>query len=92
CAAKTQQALEAVEGVERAEVDTKSAVVHGHASVDALISAIEGAGYQASLSQEGSESPKTEPLTIETEQPEADSAAICDIPAQQSDLDEQPNI
>ncbi|EJD6582101.1 copper-exporting P-type ATPase CopA [Providencia rettgeri] len=92
CAAKTQQALEAVEGVERAEVDTKSAVVHGHASVDALISAIEGAGYQASLSQEGSESPKTEPLTIETEQPEADSAAICDIPAQQSDLDEQPDI
>lgn len=92
CAAKTQQALEAVEGVERAEVDTKSAVVHGHASVDALISAIERAGYQASLSQEGSESPKTEPLTIETEQPEADSAAICDIPAQQSDLDEQPNI
>ncbi|MCY0801725.1 copper-exporting P-type ATPase CopA [Providencia rettgeri] len=92
CAAKTQQALEAVEGVERAEVDTKSAVVHGHASVDALISAIKGAGYQASLSQEGSESPKTEPLTIETEQPEADSAAICDIPAQQSDLDEQPNI
>ncbi|EJD6507678.1 copper-exporting P-type ATPase CopA [Providencia rettgeri] len=92
CAAKTQQALEAVEGVERAEVDTKSAVVHGHASVDALISAIEGAGYQASLSQEGSESPKTEPLTIETEQPEADSAAICDIPAQQSDLDEQSNI
>lgn len=92
CAAKTQQALEAVEGVERAKVDTKSAVVHGHASVDALISAIEGAGYQASLSQEGSESPKTEPLTIETEQPEADSAAICDIPAQQSDLDEQPDI
>ncbi|MEQ5735356.1 copper-exporting P-type ATPase CopA [Providencia alcalifaciens] len=92
CAAKTQQALEAVDGVERAEVDTKSAVVHGHASVDALISAIEGAGYQASLSQEGSESPKTEPLTIETEQPEADSAAICDIPAQQSDLDEQPDI
>ncbi|WP_369310289.1 copper-exporting P-type ATPase CopA [Providencia rettgeri] len=89
CAAKTQQALEAVDGVDSAQVDTQSAIVQGTAPVEALIAAVNAAGYQAT--EEGSH-PKTEPLTPQTEQPEADSAAICDIPAQESDLGEQPDI
>ncbi|MEX9839634.1 copper-exporting P-type ATPase CopA [Providencia rettgeri] len=89
CAAKTQQALEAVDGVESATVDTQTAVVRGTASVDALIAAVQAAGYQAT---ENESHPKTEPLSTTTEQPEADSAAICEIPAQGSDLGEQPEI
>lgn len=89
CAAKTQQALEAVDGVESATVDTQTAVVRGTASVDALIAAVQAAGYQAT---ENESHPKTEPLSTTTEQPEADSAAICEIPAQESDLGEQPEI
>ncbi|MGV6984635.1 copper-exporting P-type ATPase CopA [Providencia hangzhouensis] len=89
CAAKTQQALEAVDGVESATVDTQTAVVRGTASVDALIAAVQAAGYQATVDESH---PKTEPLSTTTEQPEADSAAICEIPAQESDLGEQPEI
>lgn len=92
CAEKTRLALEAVDGVEQAEVNTTSAIIHGTASVGALISAVVSAGYQATLSQEGDIHPKIEPLTTQIEQPEADSAAICDIPAQESDLGEQPEI
>ncbi len=43
CAAKTQQALEAVDGVENTTVDTQTAVVRGTASVDALIAAVQAA-------------------------------------------------
>ncbi|MEY0231564.1 copper-exporting P-type ATPase CopA [Providencia manganoxydans] len=92
CAEKTRLALEAVAGVEQAEVNTTTATVRGTASAEALIAAVVAAGYQATLSQEEAASPKTEPLTTPTEQPEADSAAICDIPAQQADLGEQPEI
>ncbi len=89
CAAKTQQALEAVDGVESATVDTQTAVVQGTASAESLIAAVQAAGYQATV---GESHPKTEPLSTTTEQPEADSAAICEIPAQESDLGEQPEI
>lgn len=82
CAAKTQQALEAVDGVESATVDTQTAVVRGMASAESLIAAVQAAGYQATV---GESHPKTEPLSTITEQPEADSAAICEIPAQESD-------
>ncbi|WP_272658697.1 copper-exporting P-type ATPase CopA [Providencia sp. PROV148] len=89
CAAKTQQALEAVDGVQSATVDTQTAVVQGTASAESLIAAVQAAGYQATV---GESHPKTEPLSTTTEQPEADSAAICEIPAQESDLGEQPEI
>ncbi|MEQ4691939.1 copper-exporting P-type ATPase CopA [Providencia manganoxydans] len=92
CAEKTRLALEAVAGVEQAEVNTTTATVRGTASAEALIAAVVAAGYQATLSQKENASPKTEPLTTPIEQPETDSAAICDIPAQQADLGEQPEI
>lgn len=47
CAGKTQQALEAVEGVAGAIVDTERAKIYGKASTDSLIKAVEQAGYQA---------------------------------------------
>ncbi|WP_272533099.1 copper-exporting P-type ATPase CopA [Providencia sp. PROV212] len=92
CARKTQQALEAVEGVAAAVVDTQQAKVYGTASTTDLIAAVEGAGFHAELAQEGASSPKTEPLKTSIEQPETGSAAVCDIPAQESDLGEQPDI
>ncbi|WP_458320340.1 copper-exporting P-type ATPase CopA [Providencia sp. CRPN23579] len=93
CAEKTRLALEAVEGVEKADVNTESAVVYGNAPVEQLIAAVTGIGYQATQSDEDdTTAPKTAPLTIPTEQPETSSAAICDIPAQQSDVDQQPEI
>ena len=47
CAAKTQSALEAVDGVAAAVVDTKEAKVYGSADAQTLISAVEAAGFQA---------------------------------------------
>lgn len=92
CAGRTQQALEAVEGVAAAIVTTTQAQVYGNANEEALIAAVVAASYQATLSQKGDIHPKTEPLTTATEQTETDSAAICDIPAQAPDLGEQPDI
>ncbi|WP_265497855.1 copper-exporting P-type ATPase CopA [Providencia rustigianii] len=92
CAGKTQQALEAVDGVAVADVNTKVAKVYGSAPAADLIAAVEAVGYHATLAQEEGNSPKTEPLMTSVEQPETDSAAICDIPAQESDLGEQPEI
>ncbi|HHR6029113.1 TPA: copper-exporting P-type ATPase CopA [Providencia alcalifaciens] len=92
CAGKTQQALEAVEGVAAAIVDTQQAKVYGTASAADLIAAVDAAGFKAELAQAGISSPKTEPLKTSIEQPETGSAAICDIPAQESDVGEQPEI
>lgn len=92
CAGKTQQALEAVEGVAAAVVDTQQAKVYGTASAADLIAAVDAAGFKAELAQSGISSPKTEPLKTSIEQPETSSAAICDIPAQESDVSEQPEI
>lgn len=92
CAGKTQQALEAVEGVAAAVVDTQQAKVYGTASATDLIAAVDAAGFKAELAQSGISSPKTEPLKTSIEQPETSSAAICDIPAQESDVGEQPEI
>ncbi|HHR6222922.1 copper-exporting P-type ATPase CopA [Providencia alcalifaciens] len=92
CAGKTQQALEAVEGVAAAVVDTQQAKVYGTASAADLIAAVDAAGFKAELAQSGISSPKTEPLKTSIEQPETSSAAICDIPAQESDVGEQPEI
>ncbi|EOD2821310.1 TPA: copper-exporting P-type ATPase CopA [Providencia stuartii] len=92
CAEKTRLALEAVDGVDHADVDTNSAVIYGNAPVEALIAAVADAGYQATLNQASANFPKTQPLAKSPEQPETDSAAICEIPAQESDLGEQPDI
>lgn len=92
CAGKTQQALEAVEGVAAAVVDTQQAKVYGTASAADLIAAVDAAGFKAELAQSGISSPKTEPLKTSIEQPETGSAAVCDIPAQESDVGEQPEI
>ncbi|HHR5846419.1 TPA: copper-exporting P-type ATPase CopA [Providencia alcalifaciens] len=92
CAGKTQQALEAVEGVAAAVVDTQQAKVYGTASAADLIAAVDAAGFKAELAQSGISAPKTEPLKTSIEQPETSSAAICDIPAQESDVGEQPEI
>lgn len=67
-------------------------MIYGNAPVEALIAAVADAGYQATLNQAGANFPKTQPLAKSPEQPETDSAAICEIPAQESDLGEQPDI
>lgn len=58
CAGKTQQALEAVEGVAAAVVDTQQAKVYGTASAADLIAAVDAAGFKAELAQSGISSPK----------------------------------
>ncbi len=51
CVARTAKALEAVPGVEQAEVTLEpgGAVVTGSANADALIAAVKEAGYSAEL-------------------------------------------
>ncbi|CDG20154.1 Copper-exporting P-type ATPase A [Xenorhabdus poinarii G6] len=61
CAGKTQQALETVQGVIAAEVDTRTAKIYGHAEHCALIRAVEQAGYHAEFATT-LHRPKTEPL------------------------------
>ncbi|WP_237385504.1 copper-exporting P-type ATPase CopA [Xenorhabdus sp. Sc-CR9] len=75
CAGKTQKALEAVEGVIAAEVNTQSAKIYGIAESRSLIDAVKQAGYHAALAT-GDDFPKTEPLTISIPQtPESLAAA-----------------
>ncbi|MDX7987979.1 copper-exporting P-type ATPase CopA [Xenorhabdus sp. 12] len=76
CANKTKKALEAVEGVIAAEVDTQTAKIYGQAESSALINAVEQIGYHAELLATGADFPKTEPLTIPASQvPESLAAA-----------------
>ncbi|MBD2820166.1 copper-exporting P-type ATPase CopA [Xenorhabdus sp. 42] len=67
CAGKTQAALEAVEGVIAAEVNTQAAKIYGTADSHALINAVVQAGYHAALADRNG-SPKAEPLTISSPQ------------------------
>lgn len=50
CVARVKEALEAVDGVVKAEVSLEegSAVVSGNADVQALVTAVEGIGFDAS--------------------------------------------
>lgn len=89
CAAKTQSALEAVDGVAAAVVDTKEAKVYGSADAQTLISAVEAAGFQAAVAGENA-SPKSEPLT--PSQTEAAAAEHCDIPATPDNTPAMPVI
>ncbi|MEQ2025337.1 copper-exporting P-type ATPase CopA [Xenorhabdus szentirmaii] len=67
CAGKTQAALEAVEGVIAAEVNTQAARIYGTADSHALINAVVQVGYHAELADRNG-SPKAEPLTISSPQ------------------------
>ena len=51
CVAKVKDALEAVDGVVKAEVELEpgSAVVTGAAAPEALVAAVEGAGFSAAV-------------------------------------------
>ncbi|CDG16624.1 copper-exporting P-type ATPase CopA [Xenorhabdus doucetiae] len=85
CANKTQKALEAVEGVIATEVNTQTAKIYGKADHDALIDAVEQAGYHAELATEA-DFPKTEPLTTQT--PESLAAATSSTPAETVPFDD----
>ncbi|WP_145540777.1 copper-exporting P-type ATPase CopA [Yersinia alsatica] len=80
CTESTRKALEAVSGVIAADVTLDSAKIYGQADAQALIDAVEQAGYHATL--QGAESPKTEPLTHSApSQPEHLAAASSTVPA-----------
>ena len=49
CVASTRKALEAVSGTTKADVELNKAVVESSASAQALIDAVEEAGYQATV-------------------------------------------
>ncbi|WP_269934784.1 copper-exporting P-type ATPase CopA [Serratia liquefaciens] len=81
CAASTRKALEAVPGVIAADVSIDSAKVYGDAAPEALIAAVEDAGYHASLAGAAT-SPKTEPLTESVPVlPETQATASSPLPA-----------
>ncbi|NWA19489.1 copper-exporting P-type ATPase CopA [Serratia liquefaciens] len=81
CAASTRKALEAVPGVIAADVSIDSAKVYGEAAPEALIAAVEDAGYHASLAGAAT-SPKTEPLTESVPVlPETQATASSPLPA-----------
>ncbi|HEJ7949007.1 TPA: copper-exporting P-type ATPase CopA [Serratia liquefaciens] len=81
CAASTRKALEAVPGVIAADVSIDSAKVYGDAASEALIAAVEDAGYHASLAGAVT-SPKTEPLTESVPVlPETQATASSPLPA-----------
>lgn len=80
CTESTRKALEAVPGVIAADVTLDSAKIYGQADAQALIDAVQQAGYHATL--QGAESPKTEPLTHSApSQPEHLAAASSTVPA-----------
>lgn len=89
CVASTRKALEAVQGVVAAEVSKEQADIYGDADPAALISAVEQAGYQASVLQETAH-PKTEPLAQVATMPETLPAAQNNIPA--SSVDDAPVV
>ncbi|WP_413734823.1 copper-exporting P-type ATPase CopA [Sodalis sp. RH21] len=79
CVAATRKALAAVPGVNAVEVELDHASVYGAADPQALIAAVEQAGYQATLDG-GAVHPKTEPLTGNNSAPDSPAAATL-IPA-----------
>ncbi|WP_145505938.1 copper-exporting P-type ATPase CopA [Yersinia alsatica] len=86
CTESTRKALEAVPGVIAADVTLDSAKIYGQADAQALIDAVEQAGYHAT--RQGAESPKTEPLTHSApSQPEHLAAASSTVPATTSAAD-----
>ncbi|VTP74563.1 copper exporting ATPase [Proteus vulgaris] len=90
CIGTVKKALESTTGVESAEVELTHAKVIGSASTESLIAAIKDAGFEAQRA--GTDFPKTEPLTQTHAQLEASSAAICDIPVENADIENSPEI
>ncbi|MBM7342768.1 copper-exporting P-type ATPase CopA [Pantoea coffeiphila] len=80
CVKRVQETLAKLDNVEQADVTVNEARVTGSASAEALIAAVEGAGYHATLSADDSH-PKPDPLTESEPQPEALTAAVSQLPA-----------
>ncbi|MEJ4042939.1 copper-exporting P-type ATPase CopA [Erwinia sp. SLM-02] len=80
CVKRVQETLSKLDNVEQAEVTVSEARVTGTASAEALIAAVEGAGYHATLSADDNH-PKSDPLTESETQPEALTAAVSQLPA-----------
>lgn len=66
CVAKTQAALQAVNGVVSVDVDKTSARIFGNASAEALIAAVAAAGYQAQVAAPDVTSTIAQPVTVLT--------------------------
>ncbi|MEG1689621.1 MAG: heavy metal translocating P-type ATPase, partial [Hafnia sp.] len=93
CTASVTKALEAVAGVDAADVSLAEAKIYGSADATVLIEAVKAAGYEAALAQ-GESHPKTEPLTqsasnstTATQAPETLAAAETSSPAIPSTAD-----
>ncbi|MEJ5063791.1 copper-exporting P-type ATPase CopA [Erwinia sp. MYb375] len=80
CVKRVKEALEQRDDVEQADVTVTEARITGDASADALIAAVEQAGYHASL-PEGASHPKPDTLTESEPQPEALTASLPELPA-----------
>ncbi|MQL47964.1 copper-exporting P-type ATPase CopA [Photorhabdus khanii] len=89
CAGTARKALEAVDGVIAANVNTETAKVYGKTDTYTLIAAIEQAGYHAKLAA-GQNLPKSKPLTIPaspaSNRPEPLAAATSSIPVEKTDV------
>ncbi|MFG1175159.1 copper-exporting P-type ATPase CopA [Erwiniaceae bacterium CAU 1747] len=83
CVKRVKETLSELDGVEQAEVSVSEACITGSASAEALIAAVEGAGYHATLSADDS-LPKPDPLTVSEPQPEALTAAVSQLPASEA--------
>jgi len=82
CVKRVKETLEQRSDVDQAEVSITEARVSGHANAEELIAAIEQTGYHATLAQGTGLSPKPEPLTESDIQPEALTAELSQLPAQ----------
>lgn len=80
CVKRVKETLEQRDDVQQAEVSITEARITGEASADALIAAVEQAGYHASLSA-GDAHPKSDTLTESESQPEALTASPSELPA-----------
>ncbi|WP_224652464.1 copper-exporting P-type ATPase CopA [Pectobacterium versatile] len=79
CVAATRKVLEAIPSVVATDVTKEQATVYGNVEATTLISAIEEAGYHASVQE--NVHPKTEPLAQVATTPEALPAAESILPA-----------
>ncbi|WJM85972.1 copper-exporting P-type ATPase CopA [Dickeya chrysanthemi] len=80
CVASTRKALETIPGVIGVDVTLQQASIYGDADPQALVAAVEQAGFHATQTQELS-SPKSEPLTPHASSPDRLSAAFNKVPA-----------
>ncbi|QDX30751.1 copper-exporting P-type ATPase CopA [Dickeya poaceiphila] len=80
CVASTRKALEAIQGVVATDVTLQQAAVYGEVEPQVLVTAVEQAGFHATLAQENT-LPKSEPLTPHASSPDRLSAAFNHVPA-----------